>query len=532
MQGSLPRLATMSALGGISNATILAAINAGAQSADSGRVSLSSAVLFIVALVIFVKAQHYILITTTVEIEAIIHRLRLRLMDEVRRAEPMPLEAVGRTEIVAAITKETAILAQATNMFAFVGQGLVLISFVAIYVAYLSLFAFLLSAVIIGVAALVFHARSRQLTAGKQKASEWENRLFDRLTDLLDGFKEVRLNTARSDDLYDDIVEVSRNAANLKIETQAETFKRLVFSQGSMYLVLGAVVFVVPSFSDTLGTSVAKTTMALLFVVGSCFGLVQAIPILAAANNAADNIERLEVKLIAAAEAVRSAALEPTQQPKRFKIIEMRNVLFRYVDTSSDAVFQVGPLDFTLRSGDLIFITGGNGSGKSTFLKLLAGLYRAESGDLLLDGVRVDENTHDAYRALIAAIFVDYHLFHRLYGIADPAPGEIDRLLAQFRLSDKTRLNDGEFASLDLSGGQRKRLALIVSMLEKRQILLLDEWTADQDPEFRRKFYDELLPELLQAGLTVVAITHDDRYLNEVKMPFTRLRMDEGIFVA
>ena len=52
------------------------------------------------------------------------------------------------------------------------------------------------------------------------------------------------------------------------------------------------------------------------------------------------------------------------------------------------------------------------------------------------------------------------------------------------RLADKTRLADREFSTLDLSGGQRKRLALIVSLLEKRPILLLDEWTADQDQIF------------------------------------------------
>ena len=110
--------------------------------------------------------------------------------------------------------------------------------------------------------------------------------------------------------------------------------------------------------------------------------------------------------------------------------------------------------------------------------------------------MQVTDNERDAYRALIAAIFSDYHLFHRLYGIPDPGPAEINRLLAQFRLLDKTSVTNGEFRTLDLSGGQRKRLALIVGLLEKRPILLLDEWTAEQDPEFRRKFYDELLPQL------------------------------------
>jgi putative ATP-binding cassette transporter len=529
MQGSLDRLAIMSGLGGASNAAILAAINSGAQAAGNGEVSISAAAIFIVALLLFIKTQHYILIATTVEIEAIIHKLRVRLMDQVRHSELLPLDAIGRAEIVAAITKETMTLTQATNMLAFAGQGVVLVFFVAIYIAYLSLLAFAVSVVILVVAGAIFHAKSQQLAAETRQAAEWDNRLFDRLIDLLDGFKEVRLNRSRSDHLFDDVVEVSRTAANIKIRTQSESYKQLVFSQSSMYLLLAAVVFAVPTFSATKGGSITQVTTALMFVVGVCMGLVQTIPILLAANAAADKIERLDARLRAIAATVEVSTAE---LPKRFDKIEMRDIVFRYVDKSSEAVFQVGPADFTLRSGELVFISGGNGSGKSTFLKVLAGLYEPDSGDIFLDGVRVDDSNRDAYRSLIAAIFVDYHLFQRLYGIADPDPAEIDRLLTQFRLRDKTHLKNGEFGTLDLSGGQRKRLALIVSLLEKRPVLLLDEWTADQDPDFRRKFYDELLPELKQAGATVVVITHDDRHLAELDLPARKLRMADGRFVG
>jgi putative ATP-binding cassette transporter len=482
----------------------------------------------VVALLLFIKTQHYILIAATVEIEAIVHKVRVRLMDQVRHSELLPLDEIGRAEIVAAITKETGTLTQATNMLAFAGQGVVLVFFVAIYIAYLSLFAFALSVAILCVAGVIFHIKGRQVARGTREAAGWDNRLYDRLIDLLDGFKEVRLNRSRSDHLFDDIVEVSRTAANIKIRTQSESYKQLVFSQSTMYLLLAAVVFVVPLFSGTKG-SILQVTTALMFVVGVCMGIVQTIPILQAANAAADNIERLELRLRAIAAAPPTGAAVPS---KRFDKVEMRNVLFSYVDTSSEAVFQVGPVDFTLHSGDLVFITGGNGSGKSTFLKLLAGLYQPDSGEILLDGVRVDDSNRDVYRSLIAAIFVDYHLFRRLYGIADPDVAEIDRLLTQFRLADKTRLASGEFSTLDLSGGQRKRLALVVGLLEKRPILLLDEWTADQDPDFRRRFYDELLPALQQAGETVVVITHDDRYLDELELPARRLRMDEGRFVG
>jgi len=530
MQGSLNRLAVVSGLGGVSTASILAAINSGAQAADAGKVSLWSTALFIVALILFIKVQHYILITTTAEIEAIIHRVRLRLMDHVRRSELLPLESIGRAEIVGAITKETATLTQASNTLAFVAQGSVLVSFVAIYVAYLSFLAFVLGAGIVGAAALVLQARSRQLALETREAHIWENRLFDRLLDLLDGFKEVRLNSPRSDDLFDDIVEVSRTAANIKIRAQSETYKRMVFLQSSLYSLLGAIVFVVPALSDTLaGASITKIVTALVFIVGTCFGLVQSMPTITAANVAADNVERLENRLLATVAADTGGATEPV---KRFVKIEMHDIRFSYVDKLSETLFQVGPIDFTLRSGELVFITGGNGSGKSTFLKLLAGLYKPDSGEIRFDGVHVDDGTRQNYRELIAAIFPDFHLFQRLYGIPDPDPAEIDRLLTQFQLIDKTRVTDGDFRTVDLSGGQRKRLALIVSLLEKRPILLLDEWAADQDPEFRRKFYYDLLPALIAAGTTVVAITHDDRYLDELDLPARRLRMDEGRFVG
>jgi putative ATP-binding cassette transporter len=525
MHGSLPRLLVMSALGGLSTAAILAAINAGLQ----GTGSLWAATLFLVALFLFIKTQYYVTITTTAEIEAIIHKIRLRVMDHIRRSELLPIEAIGRSRIVAAITSDTAVLTQASNMLSFSIQGAVLVFFVAIYVAFLSLAAIVTTILVIGVAGVIFHYKNRRLAAEKQKSAEWEGHLFDRLTDFLDGFKEVRLNAARSMDLFEDASEVSRTAANIKINSQAETFKLIVTSQISMYVLIGSVVFVAPQFSEALGgLTLTKTTTALMFIVGACFGLVQSIPILLNANAAADRIEQLEIELQATASALDAAG---SAAPSRFDAIEMTGIQFRYVDKFSEATFKIGPIDFSLHPGELVFITGGNGSGKSTFLRVLAGLYPPDSGQIRLNGQQINDETRDKYRSLMSAIFFDYHLFRKLYGIPDPEPAEVDRLLRQFRLDTKTGLTNGEFRTLDLSGGQRRRLALIVSLLEKRPILLLDEWTAEQDPDFRRKFYDELLPDLMRAGATVVVITHDDRYLNELHLPARRIHMDEGRIV-
>jgi putative ATP-binding cassette transporter len=530
MYGSLPRLVIMAGLGGISTSALLAAVNAAAQAASNDeKPGLWAAGLFIVALFLFIKTQNYILITATVEIESIVHKMRVRLLDEVRHSELVPMEKIGRARMVAAITGDTAVLTQASNVLVFSIQSVVLIFFVGIYVAYLSLTAFLLSILIVAGAAAIFHVKGRELAAGQREAAEWTNRLFDRLIDVLDGFKEVRLNKLRSDQLFDDLVEVSSSAAYVKIKTDSENFKRLIFSQIAMYLLLGAVVFVTPIISGTGDTSIAKATLAVVFVVGACFGLVQSMPMLVAANAAAERLDQLETDLLATAQ---SADIPAPDLPKHFGEIALRDIVFRYFDPSAETTFQVGPLDFTLRSGDLVFITGGNGSGKSTFLKVLAGLYVPESGEITLDGMQINDNTREKYRALITAVFSDYHLFLRLYGIADSDQTEVDRLLTQFRLNTKTRLAEGEFRTLNLSAGQRKRLALIVALLEKRPILFLDEWTSDQDPEFRRKFYHELLPALCQSGATIVAVTHDDRYLNELDLPARKLHMDEGRFVT
>jgi putative ATP-binding cassette transporter len=530
MHGSMPKLLFMSSVGGISNASILAAINTGVQDTSSGQPpGLWAASLFLLALFLFMRAQQFVTITATAEIEAIIHKLRVRLMDLIRRSELLEIDKIGRSRIVAAVTSDTAILTQASNMLCFTVQGAVLIFFVGLYVAYLSIVAFLLTVVIVSGAATIFHYKNRRLSEQKGESAAWERRLFDRLTDFLDGFKEVRLNAARSEDLFNDAMEVSKTAANIKIRTQAETFKMIVTSQISMYILLGAVVFVAPNLSDTLGgASIAKTTTALLFVVGACFGLVQSIPILLNANASADRIDRLEQALQTTLVIDERRAIVAQ---KRFERIEVRNIEFRYTDKFSDTVFKIGPIDFTLQSGELVFITGGNGSGKSTFLRVFSGLYPPDSGAILLDGGPVTDANRDEYRGLMSAIFFDYHLFQRLYGIPDADPAEVGQLLTQFRLADKTSLTNGEFRTLDLSGGQRRRLALIVSLLEKRPIMLLDEWTAEQDPEFRRKFYDELLPELMQAGATIVVITHDDRYLDELHLPARRIKMDEGRIV-
>jgi putative ATP-binding cassette transporter len=162
----------------------------------------------------------------------------------------------------------------------------------------------------------------------------------------------------------------------------------------------------------------------------------------------------------------------------------------------------------------MVFIVGGNGAGKSTLLKLLTGLYHPEQGALLLDGRVLAAEDYPAYRSLFTSVFTDFHLFDRLYGLDDLDPATVNHWLRVLEMDHKTRYADGGFTNLDLSTGQKKRLAFIAAVLKNRPICVFDELAADQDPAFRQRFYEEILPGLKAQGRTLVCVSHDDRYFH------------------
>ena len=256
----------------------------------------------------------------------------------------------------------------------------------------------------------MFHFRSRRLTEERAAASEQERHFLSRLTDFLDGFKEVRMHAGRSADLFDDAVEASEESANIKIRVQAATFRLIASSQAYMYLLLAIVVFVAPLFSDSAGTaSITKTTTALLFVIGAFFGLVQSIPVLLNANAAADRLAQLEVDLHQTA----SAEAASDRLPVRFDTIEMRNVVFQYTDSILIRHFKLdrwtSPCRRAISSLLLVAMVQANPRFYACWRD-----FTIDSGEIRLDGVRVNGSNLNAYRALMSAIFFDYHLFRRL----------------------------------------------------------------------------------------------------------------------
>ncbi|MFS1163613.1 ATP-binding cassette domain-containing protein, partial [Aeromonas salmonicida] len=194
--------------------------------------------------------------------------------------------------------------------------------------------------------------------------------------------------------------------------------------------------------------------------------------------------------------------------PRAWQRIQLEQVSFHY---QGEGGFAVGPINLTIEKGEQVFIIGGNGSGKSTLAMLLTGLYQPVSGRILLDGEPITDR--NAYLALFSAIFTDYHLFQHLLG-PEPKAELVAEWLDRLQMGSKLAIEDNFIADIDLSQGQRKRVALLLALAEQREVMLFDEWAADQDPQFRRIFYQLLLPRLKAMGKTVIAISHDDHYFS------------------
>jgi len=193
--------------------------------------------------------------------------------------------------------------------------------------------------------------------------------------------------------------------------------------------------------------------------------------------------------------------------------LSLQNVSYAYRHEDSSEEFTLGPLDLTIEPGELLFITGGNGSGKTTLAKLIVGLYAPQTGELRYNGHLISESNRDSYRQNFSVVFSDFFLFESLLGLeGEHLDARARKYLAGLRLEHKVRVDNGVFSTLDLSQGQRKRLALLTACMEDRQICFFDEWAADQDPVFKEVFYHSILPGLKAQGKTVIVISHDDRY--------------------
>lgn len=506
---SVRKLMLLAGVAGFSSALVLATINAAAAKAAASSHSLRLVVFFALAACAAAYSERLVLDRSARSIEAVLDRLRTRIADKLRRAELLALDRIGRSQIYASVTRETATLSQGVPVLMMTCRSGIVIVFVTFYLAAVSLPACLLTLTMAAIGTVLYIPRAQRARREIAEASARENEFYDALTHILDGLREVKLHRPRSDALLARTVAISAATAEKKIAAYQLFAQLNTFSQVLFYLLMAAIVFVVPHYSEGGAETVTKCAAAILFLLGPFTALSGGLPTAVAAGVSASNIEYLESTLDRHLERTPAAGTAPLTA---FSRIELEGIAFEYRDESGHCTFQLGPCDFEIGAGQTVFLVGGNGSGKTTLLMLLTGLYPPLSGRILLDGRPLDGARLEAYRSLFTAVFSEYHLFDRLYGLESNGDGRIDDVLRQLEIAHKTRVVGGAFDMLELSSGQRKRLALAVALLEDRPILVFDEWAAEQDPEFRQHFYDDVLRQLKAQGKTLVIVTHDDRY--------------------
>jgi len=195
--------------------------------------------------------------------------------------------------------------------------------------------------------------------------------------------------------------------------------------------------------------------------------------------------------------------------------LQLSDVIFTYPHTDRGAPFTTGPVSLTIDGPKIVCVTGGNGSGKSTLARRLCGLYTPDAGSITVNGLRVDEENHVAYRQLFSVIFFDFYLFDTLLGLEHLSIEDLANAYARrLMLSHQVSVRQHAFSTTGLSQGQHRRLALLHARMEDRPIYLFDECAADQDPGFKAVFYREILQELKRDGKIVFVITHDDAYFD------------------
>ena len=439
------------------------------------------------------------------------YELRIQLSRQILSSPLRQLENLGPHRLLATVTQDIGSVIELVNVLP---QMLTQVAMMAGCVVYLGWLSWKLLLVMLGfmLIGLLTHQlpMMRAFRYFRMLREEWDA-MYKGFHGVIVGTKELKLNRKRREAFLSEQLEPA--AAGLRdygLKGNAISMAVSNWGQILFFIFIGLLLFAGSSLIAIDAQVLIGYTLAVLFLITPLTMLLSQVPAMERAYLAAERIEELGFSLNATKPESLAASSHGEKPWSRLDLID---VTHSYRQENATDEFQLGPVNLTLYPGELIFLIGGNGSGKTTLVKLLMGLYEPESGEIRLDNKPVTMADRDDYRQQFSAVFFDFYLFERLFGIeADDLDGESQKYLDLLQLSHKLTVKNGQLSTIDLSQGQRKRVALLNAYLEDRPIYIFDEWAADQDPQFKRIFYYELVPELKSRGKTVIVISHDDRY--------------------
>ncbi|MCI0591490.1 MAG: cyclic peptide export ABC transporter [Gammaproteobacteria bacterium] len=510
---------------GLGGAGLIALVNAALEKPGRPSVSLALAFTGLCLVVLLGGVVSHVLLVQIGQERVL--RLRLELSRRILAAPLRQLQLLGRHRLLAALTEDIPTIASTYQTVHTLCMDGALVLGCLIYLAWLAWNIVIVVVTFIAVGVVGYRFLERRALRWLQCAREGDDRLYQHYRAITEGAKEFKMHKPRRQTFLQE--DLHGTADFIRTRFTRGMIIYILANHGStmlFYLVVGLVLFVLPAVQEVPSQSLMGYTLAILYMMYPLGGIVSALPALGQGFIASQKIDKLGLSLAAQTHEREGIAAEIVMsEPVR---LQLNGVSHAYYHEKDDRHFMLGPIDLELRQGELIFVVGGNGSGKTTLAMLLLGLYAPEQGEIRLNGELITDANRDTYRQQFAAVFVDAYVFESLPNDRADVAEQAQRLLAQLQLESKVRIEDGRFSTLELSQGQRKRLALLSAILDDRPIYLFDEWAADQDPGFRDIFYTVLLPQMKAKGKIIVVITHDDRYYH---LASRCIKLDSGRIV-
>ncbi|MGB3464195.1 MAG: cyclic peptide export ABC transporter [Cyclobacteriaceae bacterium] len=504
-----PKVILLSVLSGLANTIVILLITSSLQNGME-----INYLLFYFGLV----AAVYLICRKVVQTDMIyltrniIYNLRMKMTTKIFSTSYENFEKIDRGRIYAIMDYDIVTLGQAASTLIAVITSIITAIGVFFYMATLSFWATIATVLLIVVITVIYNIATSKTNVLFNEARETHSNYMKLLNGMIDGFRQLSIHKNKKFAYKDEIADTT-NEYREKINTASVKFvNAFLVGESLLLVVLSVVAFAVPRvFTDISSTVIMSFVILLLYLIGPINSILNSIPQIIQFKISWNKIQEF-IKDIPATIDLSKTLPPPKNLNTTVEEISIRSLSYTYPAAEGQYSFSVGPVNLTAEKGELIFIIGGNGSGKTTFSKILTGLYQSHDGGIFIEGKQIPAGEVGEY---FSTVFHPLHLFERLYDVdLEKNSNNWKELLTVLELQDKVSIEGDKFSTINLSGGQRKRLALLQCFLENKPIYLFDEWAADQDPEYRKTFYRELLPKMKAEGKIVFAITHDDHYFD------------------
>ena len=463
------------------------------------------AIKFIAVLLLFFISAIAANISLTNFGHKFIYELRYQSVKQILDTPNSVVNEIGKAKIIASLNNDIK-----TITFAFMSatgfiQSLVFIICASIYLCVIAPKIFIFLSIWIGATLFINTLFMKKIHLYFKHSRVQDDALQKHYDDIVEGHRELSLNRARASVCFDELnFTGDKKRQNM---VKADIYHALSDNFTNIMLLgsVGLCVFLCVAFDWASLQTALSISLTILFLRGSFMSMVGSIPAALSAKVSLEKIVSLNLNKF------KEGFKFDDSLSDNWQNIKLKDINFNY----THGRFSLKDVNLEIKRSEITFIIGKNGSGKSTLINLLCGLMRPSSGEIYLDSTKIDERNLQSYQAKISAIFAAFYLFSQTLshnGFASQS--EIDELLALLEIDKKVSVIDNKLSTTQLSTGQRKRLSLLIAILEHRSILILDEWAADQDPLFKRKFYKEILPFLQSKGISIIAVSHDDSYFD------------------